>query len=282
MHSSMPASPARWVLQPEQVLPTWQIIAENDATDSANPMHDDATARQLGFAGGLVPGVTLYGYLTHPLIALFGEAFLHQGSFEARFRRPVYTGETLTTYVRVSACNNATYTFELALKNAAGEACVVGSASFPSHVRELPTLTNSVPLPAVRRPATPEALGSNPQLGTLHEIFTPAQNAALLRGMGEDLALYQSVVHPAWLLRQANMVVDSNVAVGPWIHVASKIEHFGVVPLNEPYTVHARVAGLSVHKNHDYADFEVTIATTQVVMWVMHRAIYRMGAALHA
>ena len=32
---------------------------------SSLKIHDDATARRFGFGGGLVPGVDVYGYMTH-------------------------------------------------------------------------------------------------------------------------------------------------------------------------------------------------------------------------
>ena len=41
-------------------LPLWTGVAQNDATDSGNEIHDDRVARQYGFEGGLVPGITVY------------------------------------------------------------------------------------------------------------------------------------------------------------------------------------------------------------------------------
>lgn len=277
-HSQTPAV-AGWQLIPGQSLPAWRIVAQNDATDSGNPMHDDARARQLGFAGGLVPGVTLYGYLTRPFVALFGQSFLDGASFEVRFRRPVYEGEAVTTEVTVRAVEDDGCTFEFALRNPAGESCVVGTARHPALPATPPPKPATVPLPVARRPATPEELRANPQLGTLHETFTAAQSAHFVAGMGDDLAIYRAVVHPSWLLRQANLVVDRNLAVGPWIHVASEIRHFGVIALGELFTVHARITAFDERKGNDYADIDVVYMTDRPVMHVLHKAIYRMGAA---
>lgn len=279
MHSPQPLSRARWQFSPGQQLPPWQVLAHNDATDSRNPMHDDARAKQLGFAGGLVPGVTLYGYLTHPLLALLGQSFLERSSFDVRFRRPVYEGEVVTTQVRIIESGDDFCSFELELRNPAGEACVIGSARYPVPPRDTPPVPAVAALPVARRPATPEELHGNRQLGTLHEIFTRTQSEKFLASMGEDLCIYQSLVHPAWLLRQANYVVDRNLAVGPWIHVASEIQHLGVVHLDEPYAVHGKVVELTERKGNDYADIDVVIVTTRPVMRVLHKAIYRMAAA---
>ena len=43
----------------------YRVLAFNTAHDSENKIHDDATARRFGFGGGLVPGVDVYGYMTH-------------------------------------------------------------------------------------------------------------------------------------------------------------------------------------------------------------------------
>ena len=269
-------SATRWRFSLGQELPCWQVCAENDAQDSHNPIHDNRLAQQLGFAGGLVPGVTLYGYLTHPLLAVFGRAFLAQGSLEVRFRRPVYAGETVTTVMRVSEVGEADYEFQIELRKGTDEVCAVGSARFPADTHAARPAPANAPLPKSRRPATPEELRVNPLLGSLHEVFTPAQSAPFVAGLGDSLELYQTLVHPSWLLRQANYLLDRNLALGPWIHTESRIQHLGVVRLDEPFTVHGEVVALSTRKGNDYADIDVLIATSKPIMRVLHRAIYRM------
>src|SRR5262249_21604481 len=62
-------------------------------TASENKIHDDAVARSYGFDGGLVPGVTVYAYLTHPVVAELGRAWLERGTMTTRFVRPCYDGD---------------------------------------------------------------------------------------------------------------------------------------------------------------------------------------------
>ena len=50
-------------------LAPYRVSAYNTAHDSENKIHDDATARRFGFGGGLVPGVDVYGYITHMPVA---------------------------------------------------------------------------------------------------------------------------------------------------------------------------------------------------------------------
>src|SRR5207248_2250017 len=70
--------------------------AHNAATASDNKIHDDTVARRHGFAGGLVPGITVFGYLTAPVVELWGEAWLERGFLAARFRQPIYDGDDVT------------------------------------------------------------------------------------------------------------------------------------------------------------------------------------------
>lgn len=265
-------------LEPGELLPLWHVVARNDAIDSGNPMHDDETARRLGFAGGLVPGVTLYGYLTHPLMAQLGEAFLAHGRFEVRFRRPVYEGEAVTARVGVGRNDAGEQAFELELCNPSGEACVLGRAWIPATAPLALAVPAPKTMPNPRIPATPEALGTNPELGTLHECLAEDAGKSFASGLADDLALYRAIVHPAWLLRQANLVVDRNIAVGPWIHVASDIEHCGVVGLNEPVAIHGRVTQVYARKGNDFLDLEVLYVTSRPVMRVRHSLIYRVAA----
>lgn len=258
-------------------LPAWLVVAHNDAVDSGNPIHDDSVAQRYGFGGGLVPGVTTYGYLLHPLVAAFGLEFLNHGSSSVRLRRPIYAGERLQVAARVGGVARDGIAFELEVTNQAGEVCALGTARLPA----LPSPARAVPvcaaLPPTRRPATPEALTAEPLLGTFETRQTTADTAAFLAAAGEDLSCYRDIVHPAWLLRQANILVDRSVAVGAWVHTASEVTHLGVAKPGERIVVRGEVVALAQRKGHDYADIDVYIEGAGPLMRVLHTAIYRLG-----
>src|SRR6056297_3217229 len=69
-------SRSRSGLDKDAVMSTYQVTARNHAEASENRIHNDDIARRYGFEGALVPGMTVYGYLTHPLVARFGERWL--------------------------------------------------------------------------------------------------------------------------------------------------------------------------------------------------------------
>src|SRR3970282_1359533 len=61
---------------PGQALPLYTVRANNTSTASENKIHDDSVARLYGFSGGLVPGVDVYAYMTHPVVHALGRDWL--------------------------------------------------------------------------------------------------------------------------------------------------------------------------------------------------------------
>ncbi|MBT3332130.1 MAG: hypothetical protein HN394_11535, partial [Rhodospirillaceae bacterium] len=74
----------------------YQVEAYNTAKDSENKIHDDTVAKKFGFSGGLVPGVDIYAYMTHPAVARWGQDWLARGTADCRFIKPVYEGAMAT------------------------------------------------------------------------------------------------------------------------------------------------------------------------------------------
>src|SRR5688572_13447729 len=82
-------------------LPIYRVRARNTSADSENKIHDDAVAGSYGFRGGLVPGVTVYGYMTVPLVARYSRDWLERGSIQVKFHQPFYEGEQVVIRAEV-------------------------------------------------------------------------------------------------------------------------------------------------------------------------------------
>src|SRR2546426_11403968 len=86
--TSAPRMPPGIILNAvSEPLPVYRVTAKNTSTGE-NKIHDDVTARRYGFPGALVPGVTVYAYMTQPLAAVFGAAWLVRGTANVRFKKP--------------------------------------------------------------------------------------------------------------------------------------------------------------------------------------------------
>src|SRR5438093_4958945 len=113
-------------LSPGAELPEFHVSAAAPTEPRENKIHEDTVARQYGFKGGLVPGVTVYGWLTHPVVEALGAYWLEGGSFRTRFAKPIYFDEPAVLRARVTSRTGDHVTIEAVAHNAAGERC--GSA----------------------------------------------------------------------------------------------------------------------------------------------------------
>ena len=72
---------------------SWSVHAKNLPEHARNPIHTDEGGRAAGFDGALVAGVTVYAYLTNPVLTLWGIDWLRKGSSVVEFKSPVLADE---------------------------------------------------------------------------------------------------------------------------------------------------------------------------------------------
>src|SRR6185295_7814795 len=109
-------------------LPPYRVRARNTSADSENKIHDDTVAASYGFRGGLVPGVTVYGYMTVPIVARFGHDWLERGSMQVKFHQPFYEGEEVTVLCEVDT-DSEPLKITVIAQRADGTACATGLAT---------------------------------------------------------------------------------------------------------------------------------------------------------
>jgi len=110
-------------------LPVYRVKARNVSSSGENAIHDDETARRYGFRGALVPGVMVYAYMTQPLAAVFGGAWLSRGTASVRFVKPVLDGEELVVRGAVTSRDAAGVTATLtALSNGQADDLLISAA----------------------------------------------------------------------------------------------------------------------------------------------------------
>ena len=145
-------------------LPDYRVKARNTSSNSENKIHDDATARRYGFRGALVPGVTVYAYLTEPAVAAFGSAWLERGTATVRFLKPVLDGEEVQVTGVVTARDakgaGATVTGATAAEpEAATLTATMPAAQAPTATRRTTTTARPIRRPFIRSKYTRLACG---------------------------------------------------------------------------------------------------------------------------
>ena len=253
----------------------YRVAAFNTAHDSENKIHDDATARRFGFGGGLVPGVDVYGYMTHLPVLRWGRAWLERGTAECRFLKPVYDGDTAT----VSAVENDGV-LDITVESR-GTACATGRAALPDAAAPAPSLDafRKAPQRSVRPPADEASLAAEDWLGLDPYPITPEMAERYLADSHESASIYreEGLVHPRDILRSCNFVISRNVVLGPWIHTGSRIRHFAAVAVGSTLSVRARISGNYEHKGHRFVEVDALVLAngTTPAAQIAHTAIYR-------
>jgi len=260
---------------PYQVAP-YQVEAFNTSKASENKIHDDAVARQFGFSGGLVPGVDIYGYMTHQPVARWGRAWLERGIGTCRLLKPVYDGELAAVLAKEIADGVA---IEVTSRDTL---CATGTAALPATANPVPALDSYAvppPVPIDRPPADEASLAVGTLLGMEPLPVTPEFAADYLRDVRETDPVYarDGLVHPATILRVGNWALRHNVVLGPWIHVGSTVRHFAAAHVGQTITVRGRVVANYDHKGHRFVELDLLVLAddTIAVAHIAHTAIYR-------
>jgi len=251
----------------------YRVEAFNTAKASENKIHDDAVARRFGFGGGLVPGVDVYAYMAHLPVARWGRAWLERGAAECRFQKPVYDGDIASV--------TATDTGEgLDLRvESHDEICATGGASLPDRPPAPPEDFAEPPLPPAARPSASETtLAAGTLLGIRPLPITRDLVEQCIADLRETdpLFLAEGLAHPVIIARTGNWALNHNVALGPWMHVGSKLQHFAAAHIGDELSVRARVTANYEHKGHRFVDVDVLVlANKQMpVARIAHTAIW--------
>ena len=255
---------------------TYRVEAYNLSHASENKIHDDAVARKLGFAGGLVPGVEVYAYACHPAVQRWGRAWLERGKMECRFLKPVYDGRIAEITGRESGVG-----LDLEVQSE-GVLCATGHASLGDGSAAPPSIDDfelRTP-PHQRPPASPSSLAEGTWLSTAPMQLTPEASADYLRDVRETDAIYarEGLVHPGALLRLCNLALRQNVVLPPWIHTGSKIANFAAARVGDELSVRARVTANYERKGHRLVDLDALVIANgrTVLSRVLHTAVYQL------
>jgi hypothetical protein len=251
----------------------YRVEAFNTAKASENKIHDDAVARRFGFGGGLVPCGDVYAYMAHLPVARWGRAWLERGCAECRFQKPVYDGDIATVTAAESPDG-----LDLRVESH-GEVCATGHAFAPDHATPPPERFPEPPLPPADRPPASETTLA---VGTLLGIRPLAITRELVEQCVADLRdtetvyLKEGLAHPVIIARTGNWALNHNVALGPWMHVGSKLQHFAATHIGDELSVRACITGNYEHKGHRFVEADVLVLANRAtpIARIAHTAIW--------
>jgi hypothetical protein len=265
----------------------YRIRAVNDAKTSENRIHSDTIARQFGFEGALVSGVSVFGYLTHPLVARFGADWFRNGIAEVRFIKPAYEGDEITISTAAPESGLPSGRYRASAVNDRGEQLAQLEYWKPQTMPELD--------PRSGQPAPRGSTGPRPDISwdaikvdrpaPIYDFgILPVVQKQGLEIMRDELPLYRSgkypIVHPYLLLKEANYALMRLYVLHAWIHVGSR------VVLREPIYVYEDVQEVTTpiekwtRKGHEFIRlYNVFWSQGTAKLEIEHTAIFRIANA---
>jgi hypothetical protein len=259
-------------MAPGTLATSYRVRAFNTAAASENKIHDDAMAKRFGFAGGLVPGIEVYAYMTHMVVARWGRTWLETGGGDCRFLSPVYDGRNVDV---TAADANGGLVVKL---SSDGTLCATGSFGL-MRPADGASRKAEAPEPPSERPQADElSLAVGTRLGIRPFEITANYATAYLRDVREEDPLYaaEHLAHPGIVLRLCNQALVQNVVLGPWIHVGSAVRNLSAAKVGDMLSLCAEVVGNYENKGHKFVDLDILVsAGDRPIAKVTHHAIYR-------
>jgi hypothetical protein len=241
---------------------SFNVRAVNTAPDSENKIHDDRVAAEYGYHGGLVPGVTIYGYMAWAVIERLGPDWLRRGAMDVRFFEPYYEGEEVVIKLTELA--------EGRIKAEAGS-----RASATAWMEDALMAAEYAPeSPVSKQEASRETMRPGMVLGTLKktlDLSQPGLSAPFDAFIGPE-----RLAHPAVILGLANEILMQNYSLGPWIHASSEVRNSEAVRDGEPVEVRGKIADAYERKGHELVVLDVAILTAgRLASRIRHTAIWK-------
>jgi hypothetical protein len=263
----------------------WSGEAFNQDPDSANEIHGDELARQFGFEGGLVPGVTISAYLTHPAVERWGLDFLTNGYAHVRVVSPLYDGEQFT----VATGDETETSYTATLLRPGG---VVSANAVVKLEDDLPpsprrhgdhVATKHYRAPPASRTLF-EKLRHEGCLACRYTWYDSHMMGTYLRNrslMPELLRGETAYANMSFILGISNWIADGNAHMNPWVHLETESQNYAPIPDGTKIIAEMAITDLFEKKGHEFFDADVTLfdeADDQCLTTITLRAIYQLRA----
>ncbi len=264
------------------LLPEYRVKACNNGADSDNLIHDDEHARRYGFRAGLVPGSSIFAYMSRSLVEFLGRDWLERGYGEVRFIHPIYEGEEVrVTGSLTSITKEGTLAIDLQASNSLGVTCSIGAAKLAVQApRPEPTTEDYPPGHGyLKRPISLESLKIGERLTPITSEFTwNIQWEYCQKSIHDHYPLYHQIVHPGWLLSQGNLILAANYDLPPWIHVSGVVQNYHLQEEECVVETRGRVQDKFERGGHHFIVLDLALFTSgRCLETIRHTAIFRIA-----
>ena len=265
-------------------IPNFQILALNDAQSSENRIHSDEIAAKKGFAGDLVSGVNVFGYLSQPLVQYYKIDWLSRGIMEIAFIKPAYENNLLTIETEDLNSESSQRNHHTFAYNEDNVLIAKLESSLPD---QLPPINVKAQL---RR--NPEELKRNEiswDAITLNEP-TPAylwqptasdnmENVTIQRDQSNIYNGESGLLHPFFILNACNKALMRQFLLPAWIHTGSRLTLRKSLRVGQSIEVRAVPTEKWKRKGHQFIKLYISMWTdNEVALEVEHTANFSIAA----
>ena len=264
----------------------WAATAFNQDPGSPNEIHGDDLAKKYGFEGGLVPGVTISAYVTHPAVAHWGLAFLERGHAHVRVGSPLYDGEDF----RVVIDEQAETSYRARLLRGADIVSAEATVGLTEPLPEPPTRRGD---PIAEKDYAPPQSSSEVwqqrresgcmayryHWGGAHKmssyLMDPAGMPALHQGN-------DAFANMSFILALSNFSADGNARMNPWVHLETKSQNFAPIAPGTDIVAEMAVVDLFEKKGHEFFDAEINLfdeSDDRCLTTIWLRAIHHLAGS---
>lgn len=263
---------------------SWSAKAFNQVPESENRIHSDEVAKEYGFRGALVPGVTVSAYLIDPAVVAWGDEWLERGKARVVVHSPVYDHETFR--VEVSEASASSYAG--ALIDETGVQCATAQVGLPDlgAIPDPPKFRHDLILGRDfdRPQATREIMEERRREGLSAMRARWNDAAEITRYLQDpeqmpDCFSKRGFANPAFVLGLTNWALAGNVRMSPWLHLQTESQNYRAIAADTELIVESVIADLFEKKGHEFIDVDMNIfdrADETAVASVRLRAIYKL------
>jgi len=250
---------------------------------SANRMHDDELARKLGFQGGFVLGLGVYGLMTRALVAEHGEDWLGQAMVELDFRKPVHSGDRIQVFTEPDPKSPNARAYRLRAVGEDGVERVRMQTWCPNDWPEVHPLAD---LPPVEWEG--EKQRRSWELMKLHQPFralryTPTleENRSWCAQLHDDLPIYVTgdapPLHPTFAMRHVQMCSTNQFLGDSAVHDSTRAIIRKALRVGQQIEVrNVPVEKYEKKGNHWVVMYSVVRADGEVALEQFHKQIFKM------
>jgi len=256
---------------------TYHPIAINHAETSENRIHSDDVAQRYGFSGALVPGVAVFGYMTHEVTKALGTDWLGRSTAEIRLIKPAYAGDRLSIEFEVTGDRQ----YQVDCRNAAGVLLATLAVAEPARMAE-PDPRWTIRGPAENPPRVEigwDVIDVNVPFATFTWTPTAEENLRYTDWVADDIPAYRAgVLHPHLLQHMANQVLVRRFVLPAWVHVGTDMRFRRILEVGDAIEMRTLPIEKWERKGHQFIKLYVAyLVDGSPALEAYHTAIFRLA-----